>query len=521
VILGATLAGCGSQAPAAQPTAQPATAVPATPAPTAVPPSPTPDLAVDSLDSVQDAVLYIEVDGGIVPLGETEAVSNTGSGSGFLIDPSGIAVTNNHVVTGAGTIRVYVGGKKRDTVGQDAKVVGISECSDLAVIQLLGEKQYPYLQWYDGQIKNLLGVVAFGFPLDTPSIDTTKGSISQVEADGESSWASLPSVIEHDARLNPGNSGGPLVSETGQVVGINYASNSKTNQYFAIGRDQARKLVDALKEGKDDTSLGINGEAFVQDTLSGIWVRSVRPGSAASRAGLKPGDVITSMYNTPMAQDGTMAKYCQVLRSHENEAINLEVLRPTTQEKLEGEINSDNAGLKVVGSIAPTPPPEENPTTYTNYQTITHDTGAISVDIPVEWSDITTNGTWTLDNQEVGIEIAAAMSNETFQNWTGPGMAISVSRSMAQTTSPDQLLDMYRFTDTCKDGGRSDYNDNTYTGKYDYWTNCKGSNTELYVIAFMPEDGSFIGMVQIQVVSEADQEALKRIVQSFQAKGDF
>ncbi|HEU5087727.1 MAG TPA: trypsin-like peptidase domain-containing protein, partial [Roseiflexaceae bacterium] len=344
------------------PTAEPT--VP--PKPTTPPPSPTPDLAVDSLDSVEDAVLYIEVDGGIIPLGETEAFSNAGSGSGFIIDPSGIAVTNNHVVTGAGTIRVYVGGKKRDSTGQDAKVLGISECSDLAVIQLLDEKQYPYLKWYDGDIKNLLNVVAFGFPLDTPSIDTTKGSISQVTADGESNWASLPSVIEHDARLNPGNSGGPLVAEDGGVVGVNYASNSKTNQYFAIGRDQARKIVQNLQDGKDDTSIGINGEAFSQDDLSGIWVRSVRPGSPASAAGLKPGDIITSMYNTPMAQDGTMAKYCQVLRSHADEAINVEVLRLSTQERLEGEINSPNAGLKVVAQLSPTAEPEQQVTSYTD-----------------------------------------------------------------------------------------------------------------------------------------------------------
>lgn len=505
------LGACGPAA-APQPTLAPTTP----PEPTAIPATAAP---TPSISSVEDSVLYIEVDGGIVPLGEQAAMSNAGSGSGFIIDPSGIAVTNNHVVTGASTIRVYVGGKKKDPTGQDARVLGISECSDLAVIQLLDKKDYPYLQWYDGQIKNLLEVVAFGFPLDAPSIDTTRGSISQLDVDGQSNWASLKSVLEHDARLNPGNSGGPLVTEQGLVVGVNYAANSKNNQYFAIGRDQARDIIDELKAGKDDTSLGLNGEAFITENISGIWVRSVKPGSPASKAGLKPGDIITSMYNTPMAEDGTMAKYCQVLRSHPGEAINMEVTRRSTNELLEGEVNSATT-LHVVGSLEPTPVPTEA-TSYVDYYTLSHDSGSITVDVPKEWADSTTNGVWKYNDEEVGIAIGASMNNETFQNWTGPGVFVAASHSLASSTTADEMLDHYKFSDDCTYGGREDYKDEIYTGRYDTWKDCKGTGTQFYVIAFEPQDKSFLGMVQLQIVSEADNEALKRIIKTFQVKGDF
>lgn len=519
------LSGCGPGAAAVPPTAAVPTNAPvptAAPEPTAVPPSPTPDSVVSTLDDVEKAVIYIEVDGGIIEFGETTASSNAGSGSGFIIDPSGIAVTNNHVVTGAATLKAHIGGLDKDSKGVDVRVLAVSECSDLAVIQLVGGGPYPYLKWYDGEIKNLLDVVAFGFPLFAESIDTTRGSITQLNVDGASNWASLNSVLEHDARINPGSSGGPLVTKDGQVVGINYAGDSKTNQYFAIGRDQIRDLVEQLKQGKDDTSLGINGEAFVDESLSGIWVRSVKPGSPASKAGVKPGDVITSMYNTPMGEDGTMAKYCQVLRSHPNEAVNIEVVRLGTSERLEGEINSDSGQLKVVASLEPTAEPDPaGPAAYSEYTTITHTSGAISVDVPVEWAVVSDDSKWMLDEQEIGVELGAAVSDQGFQDWTQPGVYIAVSRSLVETTTPDQLLDRYQFADTCTADERQDYDDNVYTGRYDHWTACNDSTTELYVIAFTPADKSFLGIVQIQVINEADQEALEKIVASFQAKGDF
>jgi serine protease Do len=99
-------------------------------------------------------------------------------------------------------------------------------------------------------------------------------------------------VIEHDATINPGNSGGPLLDADGKVVGINYSSRN-TDQYYAIGRDLAVKIVDGLDEGQDVESLGINGEAFVGDDFSGIWLYSVESGSPADQAGIEGGDIVT------------------------------------------------------------------------------------------------------------------------------------------------------------------------------------------------------------------------------------
>ena len=128
--------------------------------------------------TLQSAVIQIQAQGTFVEPGTLEASETAGRGSGFLIDPSGIAVTNNHVVVGAGTLKVWLGG---DTGKQfNAKVLGASECLDLAVIQL-DKGSYPFLGWYEGEIKTALDVYSAGFPLGDPNFTLTKGIVSKAD----------------------------------------------------------------------------------------------------------------------------------------------------------------------------------------------------------------------------------------------------------------------------------------------------------------------------------------------------
>ncbi|MGH8874604.1 MAG: trypsin-like peptidase domain-containing protein, partial [Acidimicrobiia bacterium] len=121
-------------------------------APTA-PASTVPAGLVTSIDQLQDATVQIVAQGSFADP-EFGTYEVAGSGSGFIIDPSGIAVTNNHVVTGAGLLQVYAGGSA-DPV--NAQVLGVSECSDLAVIDLDGDG-YPYLAWHEGEVSPGLDV---------------------------------------------------------------------------------------------------------------------------------------------------------------------------------------------------------------------------------------------------------------------------------------------------------------------------------------------------------------------------
>ncbi|HSP30336.1 MAG TPA: S1C family serine protease, partial [Ilumatobacteraceae bacterium] len=200
------------------------------------------------LDAVAAATVQIVAQGTFVDP-EFGATEGSGSGTGFVIDASGIAVTNNHVVAGAGLLQVFVPG---DDEPRNAKILGVSECSDLAVIDIDGDG-YTALDWYSGDLQPGLDVYAAGYPLGDPEYTLTRGIVAKIAANGETQWASVDHVLEHDAAIQPGNSGGPLVTADGEVVGINYAggSNTNTDQFFAINAADAQAIVSALSAGQD------------------------------------------------------------------------------------------------------------------------------------------------------------------------------------------------------------------------------------------------------------------------------
>ncbi len=294
--------------------------------------------AVDNLQDVKNAVVQIEAQGTFIDPEIGLVANGAGSGSGFIIDPSGLAVTNNHVVTGAALLKVWVGG---ETEPRNARVVAVSECSDLAVIKIDGD-DFDYLEWHSGPIDVGMDIYVAGFPLGDPEFTLNKGIVSKSQAGGETSWSSVDSVIEYDATSNPGNSGGPIVTPDGRVVAVHYAGNASVRQAFGISRDVARNVIQVLENGENLNSIGINGQAVGSEdgSITGIWVASVESGSPADQAGVRPGDILTMMENLVLATDGSMSQYCDVLRSHTpEETLSLQVLRWSTGEVLEGQIN--------------------------------------------------------------------------------------------------------------------------------------------------------------------------------------
>jgi serine protease Do len=316
---------------------------------------------VSSLRDVQRATIQIQAEGSFVDQELGQQLNRRGRGSGLIIDESGIAVTNNHVVTGAAILQVWIGGESNP---RNARILGASECSDLAVIDIEGDG-YPVFEWFDGEIFAGLDVFAAGFPLGDPEFTLTRGIVSKIRTRGETNWASVDSVIEHDATINPGNSGGPLVTKEGKVVGVNYAGRNETSQFFAISRDEALKVINQLRAGQDINSIGVNGTAVrnQEQSISGIWVASVKSGSPASDVGIKGGDIITKLEGLVLATDGTMADYCDVLRTHHPEdVLSIEVLRFATGEVLEGKLNSYKLQPAPEPPIPmPTPPEKPGP----------------------------------------------------------------------------------------------------------------------------------------------------------------
>ena len=541
LILGLALVACGGDEEGAEATVEPVATVAVAvatdaPAPTAEVPTVAAATAEPvaagpvSAQSFQEAIgatVQIVAQGSFRDPEFGMQYNAAGAGSGFIIDPSGIAVTNNHVVTGAAFLQVYVQGRDEPL---NAKVLGVSECSDLAVIDIEGDG-YPFLEWDPSSLKLGTEVYALGYPLGDPEPTLTRGVISNEDAGGETSWASVNSVIEHDATINPGNSGGPLVTTGGKVVGVNYAGASDTNQYYAISAADARSVVEQLRTGKDLDSIGVNGEAVTTaDDITGIWVSSVESGSPADKVGVKPGDIITMLEGLVLATNGTMSDYCDILRSRNaTDPMSIEVLRYDTQEVMEGQLNgAASDALTQSFSFAQEVQVDDGSAgtdtgaaaTYENYVGIYDDSQAIYVEVPAEWADVDgSNWVDSDDGSVLGSELIASTDIAGFSGtYETPGVQILAGAYFGNTTM-NELVDVFDFSSDCTYDGRFDYSDPVYTGVYDQYSNCAGVGSVIIVLGAEPAARNYSVVVLVQAVTEADLDALDHILNTFNVVG--
>lgn len=429
--------------------------------------------------AVEGAIVRIVSTGDYRRIFDSANARSFGTGSGFVIDGSGHIVTNAHVANGGSKFDIFFDGGV-DSVA--ATLYDIDECADIALLTLDDPAAAPtFLQWRSTPAAIGETIYAAGYPGGVAELRATQGAIRNTDLRAFTDWASVQHVIDHTAFVEPGNSGGPLLDSAGSVVGVVYARGGTAGDAAAIAGENAQEIVRQLLDGDSGFRTGINGQAFsVTPDQYGIWVVSVAPGSAADSAGILPGDIVRRFDNRVVARDGTLARYCQLLRDLAPDAApNIEVLRPDTGEVLSGALNG--VALRPFRSLAaaafPTPTPVPTPVAAP-LVLAENASGDVALNVPGDWSYRLTDsvGFGSLVTARI---FGVAPTSDAYA--TGQALLrVVVGETIG--LSAEEILDQTRGSLYCAAFERSDYEDASWFGIVD---RCTGVHDPTYVNAFL------------------------------------
>lgn len=257
-----------------------------------------------------------------------------GGGSGFVIDASGLLVTNNHVIEQATELVVHLGDRT-----YTPEVIGTDPATDLALLKIEADRQLPYLELGDSDaVRPGDWVMAIGSPggqvlENSVTVGVVSATSRQIAITSD---PSLENFIQTDAAINFGNSGGPLLNLRGEVVAVNTAINwGAENIGFAVPVNTLKSILPQLKEkGQVDRGyLGITigdldaaaAEAFGLQPGSGILIQQVQPDTPAAQAGLQHGDVVVKVDDRDVTNTRDFIDY--VSRREPGTGVRLELLR--------------------------------------------------------------------------------------------------------------------------------------------------------------------------------------------------
>ncbi len=283
-----------------------------------------------------------------------------GMGSGFIIAEDGLILTNAHVVQGAKQVTVKLNDRREYT----AKVLGADEMTDIAVLRI-DAKGLPAVMLGDSKALRVGDpVLAIGSPFGFEQT-ATQGIVS---AKGRSlpGGAVVP-FIQTDAAVNPGNSGGPLFDDAGRVIGINSQIYSRSGGYqglaFAIPIDVALKVKDQIVAtgSAQHARLGVTVQDLTQPLADsfglkrpdGALISSVAPDSAAAKAGLKSGDVVTAVNGDPVVRSGELSS--RIGMSTPGEQVQLTVWRDKEPREIKATLGKIEPEGKQAAAVAVEP----------------------------------------------------------------------------------------------------------------------------------------------------------------------
>ena len=255
-----------------------------------------------------------------------------GQGSGVIISEDGYIVTNNHVIDGAEKLEVTLNDNRKF----NARVIGTDPTTDIALLKISATKLTPIVFGNSDDVRVGEWVLAVGNPFGLNSTVTAGIISAKARGINKGNNLGIESFIQHDAAVNPGNSGGALVNVDGELIGINTMIYSQTGNYaghaFAIPSTVVKKIITDIKQygSVQRAVLGIqftelDAEKVKEDNISatteGIYVNKVNDRSSAKEAGIREGDVIVGLNGVTIKSGAQMLEEMNKLRPGDKATI--------------------------------------------------------------------------------------------------------------------------------------------------------------------------------------------------------
>jgi Do/DeqQ family serine protease len=281
--------------------------------------------------------------------GRSQRRPQMGSGSGVIISSDGYIITNHHVIETAEDIQITTNNNQ----SYDAKIIGSDEQNDIALLKIETNDELPYAVFGDSDSTQIgEWVLAVGNPFNLTST-VTAGIISAKSRNLDPTGRTTQSYIQTDAAVNPGNSGGALINDKGELIGINTAIQTQTGSYvgysFAVPSNIAKKVIeDILEYGNVQYGfLGVTGtslnsfrakELDVEDT-EGFFINGIDKESGANSAGIKIGDIIKDIDGIKISKFSDLKGYLNTKRPDDIVEVNLK--RDNISKKVRVQLNKN------------------------------------------------------------------------------------------------------------------------------------------------------------------------------------
>ena len=279
--------------------------------------------------------------------GRAQKRPQMGSGSGVIISSDGYIITNHHVIETAEDIQITT----NDNQSYEAKIIGSDEQNDIALLKIESSEELPYAVFGDSDSTQIgEWVLAVGNPFNLTST-VTAGIISAKSRSLDPTGRTTQSYIQTDAAVNPGNSGGALINDKGELIGINTAIQTQTGSYvgysFAVPSNIAKKVIEDILEygivqygflGVTGTSLNSARakELDVSDT-EGFYINGIDKESGAKSAGIKIGDIIKDIDGIKISKFSDLKGYLNTKRP--DDIVNINLKRDNESRKVSVQLN--------------------------------------------------------------------------------------------------------------------------------------------------------------------------------------